>query len=249
MNIVDSHCHLTDKRFDKDREEVVKRSMEKLKAVITVGIDPKDNETALGLAKKHPDFVFPTLGCFPTDCYDQKNLDKVFEQVKNNKCIAVGEVGLDYHWEQNPNKRDLQRKAFSQFIDLAKDQNLPLVVHTRNAMQDTFKLLEKDPPNTIIHCFSGSVEDAKKCEENGFFVSLATNQIPGGRTLINKLNPNNILVETDSPFLWKGARNEPSNVVELVSFISIVKELSVEECADIIYENTLRAYPGLSSIR
>ena len=250
MRFIDSHCHLTDAKFDMDRDEVIKQSMEKLRAVITVGISPKDNEQALNLAEKYKGFVFAALGCFPTACYGPDTVEKVLGQIRKSDCVAVGEVGLDFHWEANPNKRGIQRRVFKEFIDFAREQNKPLVVHTRKAMQETLELLEKDPPkNVIIHCFSGNASDARRCQENGFFLSLGTNYIYSGKSLINKLELNSILVETDSPYLWKGSRNEPIHVVELVSSIAAVKELSVEQCADVIYNNILRAYPGILSGR
>ncbi|MBN3036959.1 MAG: TatD family hydrolase [Candidatus Diapherotrites archaeon] len=244
MDLIDTHCHLDDKQFDGDRDAVLARARSALKAVITVGVDGQSNDRALSLADN--EFVFAALGLAPV-----KHDESVFQQVRSHaeSIVAVGEVGLDYYWEKSDALRAKQREWFGRWVDLAKEVNKPLVVHCRDAMDDCFTVLERDPPERVIfHCFSGNEADLEGAEDNGFFVSMATNVCFSQRhaRLINKLPLQLLLTETDSPYLSPDRkRNEPINVIASVRLISSVLDMDADELASIVFHNALRAFPGL----
>jgi len=142
--MIDVHCHLEQKDYDVDREEVINKCKEKLKAIITSCAHPNDLEITIDIVKRYKGFVFATLGIHPEYIGENLNIEDFIEKVKENKdnIVGIGEVGLDYHWVKEENLREKQRKLFRFFINFAKELNLPLVIHSREAMQDTIKILD-----------------------------------------------------------------------------------------------------------
>ncbi|MCD6523216.1 MAG: TatD family hydrolase [Candidatus Diapherotrites archaeon] len=246
MKVIDSHCHLSWESFDNDLEEVIERNKKELYAVITIGVDLEDNKKTLGIAERYKPFVYCALGQAPAWKYENPEL--IIEQIRENKdkIVGIGEVGLDYHWAKEDKKREWQKDAFKRYISLADELSLPLIVHTRKAMEDTLSILEHNAPDkVVIHCFSGNSADAKRCVDNGFFISFATNALRGNyNNLIKKLPLEYILVETDSPFLSpvKGMRNEPYFCKKTIELIASLQDIPLEECSDVIFQNTLRCF-------
>jgi len=244
LELVDSHCHLDDQQFSTDRDAVIARAREAgLKYMLSIGTGdgPPDLEAAVRLADTHP-FVFATVGIHPNDA--QKSNLNTFENLRSllrhPKVKAVGEIGLDYHWGV---PKDAQLPVFRKQLELAAEQRMPVVIHTRDAWDDTLAILRTVWAPTalpcIMHCFTGNSEQARECLELGFFLSY------GGVTTFPKaaevreaarITPaERMLIETDAPYLapvpHRGKRNEPAYVAHTANVIAGVRGVPLEEFA------------------
>ena len=251
--LIDSHAHLTLPRFDDDREMVIQRAREAgLKHIITVGLEIEDCRKAILLADKY-DFIFASIGIHP---HDVKSIDpKTYSLLKklsaHEKVVAIGEIGLDFYRNLSPRKIQIQR--FREQLQLAREVSLPVIIHDREAHQETVKILQEERAETIggvIHCFSGDLSMAKACLDLGFYIS-----IPGTITfknsqdyqdLVRELPLNRLLLETDSPFLtphpFRGKRNEPAYVYYTAKTVARVKNIDVAELADITTCNAQKLF-------
>ena len=251
MELFDSHCHLDDEKFNEDREELIKQIKEAgITKLISAGYSLESSKKAIKLAKNY-DFIYATAGISPNDIPQTneelwKTIEEIKEKVKqNNKVVAIGEIGLDYYW--NEQNKELQKIAFIKQIQLANELELPIVIHTREAVQDTLDILKQNEvkQNGIFHCCPLNRELVKEALKLGFYISLA-----GPITFKNSKNadeiiamiPNEkILIETDSPYLspepLRGKRNDPRNVKYIAQKIAEVKNVSTEEIAKITYQN------------
>lgn len=223
--MIDSHCHLDSKEFDLDRDEVIERALAagvKNMVAIGTGNGPPDLEAGIRLAEKYPSF-YATVGVHPHDASkaESATFARLAELLKHKKVVALGEIGLDYHYDFSP--RDTQRAVFIEQMRIAADAKKPLVIHTREAWDDTLSLLREHwQGGGIMHCFSGGPEEARQALELGFHLSF------GGIVTFPKalnvqeaarISPSDrILIETDAPYLApvpkRGKRNEPAFVVE-----------------------------------
>ena len=244
MPLVDCHCHLEDKRFDSDREEVIERNKKALAFVVNSGIDLPGNAATLELHHEHPNFIHASLGLAPplASDMDQKDLDIIFSLIREHQqdIAAVGEVGLDYHWTKGEKGRDRQKKIFRQFIDLADELDKPLVIHCRDAMDDLLEILGRHHPDRVMmHHFEGNRRQLKECLDSGFYISLWTGY--QGKKVIKAVPLDYMLAETDSPYNCpvKGKRNEPFFVRDIVALASTLKGVDV---TDYIFENALRFF-------
>ncbi|MCI8636672.1 MAG: TatD family hydrolase [Clostridia bacterium] len=251
MKLFDSHCHLDDEKFNEDREELIKQIKEAgITKLISAGYSLESSKKAIKLAKNY-DFIYATAGISPNDIpQTNEELWKMIEEIKekvkqNNKVVAIGEIGLDYYW--NEQNKELQKIAFIKQIQLANELELPIVIHTREAIQDTLDILKQNEVKQkgIFHCCPLNRELVKEALKLGFYISLA-----GPITFKNSKNadeiigmiPNEkILIETDSPYLspepLRGRRNDPRNVKYIAQKIAEVKNVSTEEIAKITYQN------------
>ena len=251
MELFDSHCHLDDEKFNEDREELIKQIKEAgITKLISAGYSLESSKKAIKLAKNY-DFIYATAGISPNDIPQTneemwKMIEEIKEKVKqNNKVVAIGEIGLDYYW--NEQNKELQKIAFIKQIQLANELELPIVIHTREAVQDTLDILKQNEVKQkgIFHCCPLNRELVKEALKLGFYISLA-----GPITFKNSKNadeiiamiPNEkILIETDSPYLspepLRGKRNDPRNVKYIAQKIAEVKNVSTEEIAKITYQN------------
>lgn len=242
MTFVDSHCHLDSKDFDADREAVIARAIEagvtRMVAVGT-GEGPPDLEAGIRLADRH-EALYATVGVHPHDATkaDASALERVRELAAHPKVIAIGEIGLDYHYDFSP--RDTQRAIFVEQLAIARETGLPIVIHTREAWDDTFHVLEQHWSGPgIMHCFSGGVAEASRSLALGFHLSF------GGIVTFPKAVEvqqaareaplDRILVETDAPYLapvpFRGKRNEPAFVSHTVARLAALRGVSSEEIA------------------
>lgn len=248
--LIDSHAHLDDERFDKDRDEIIKSFKDNdLELVINVGADLESSKKAVKLSKEYSS-IYAAVGVHPHDAkdIDSNTLDILKELSKEEKVVAIGEIGLDYHYDNSP--RDLQKEWFRKQIKLAKKLDLPIVVHSRDASQDVFDIINEESEDGklrgVIHCFSESVEMAFEYIKLGFYISLG-----GPVTFKNAKMPKqvakevpleNLLIETDSPYLTpephRGKRNEPKNVRYVAETIANIKEISYETLKNTTNENT-----------
>lgn len=227
---VDSHCHLDFEQFDNDRKQVIKRLKARTAFVVNAGINPEHNQKTLKLAAEH-DEINPALGIHPvyTDSFDQ--IDQVKQQIKENNPVAVGEIGLDHHHITDAGKRKKQEKVFTEMVDFAEEHSLPVVVHSREAERKAYKILKDRKTDVFLHCFNGKPELAKKAAENGIKIGVTTQVLYSSRVqnIARKISLEDILLETDSPYLYRGERNEPVNVQESAEKIAELKDTSVEE--------------------
>ncbi len=243
---IDTHAHLDDPRFNKDREDVIKRAIEAgIEHIITVGCwEPeKGLDTAVRIAESY-DNIYTAIGAHPHDARVASN--DTFQQIEalteHKKVIAIGETGLDFHYDKSP--RNIQMDVFRRHIQIARRSNLPLIIHTREAEGDTLDILKEEGGEEIggvFHCFSGDHEMARECINMGFFLSFtgivtftnATNI----HEIIKKVPVERILLETDCPYLspepHRGKRNEPAFLVETAKKIAEIKALSLEDIARI----------------
>lgn len=258
MEFFDNHAHLDDEKFKEDQEELIKKIYEEgITRLISAGYSLEASKEAIQLAKKY-DFIYATCGLSPNDLpQTEEELWKTLEEIRkmakeNKKVIAIGEIGLDYYWEKEEKKRELQRKAFQAQISLADELELPIVIHTREAVKDTLEILKKQPPKKrgVFHCCPLNRELVKEGLKLGFYISLAGpitfKNAKNADEIIEMIPMDRILIETDSPYLspepLRGKRNDPRNVKYIAKKISTQKGISLEEVAKITYENAKRIY-------
>ena len=240
--IVDTHAHLQWASFDKDREEVISRAIEAgVKCIVNIGFDVVGSRNGVELAAKHEE-LYATVGIHPHNAsqFDRNVLDELRRLAEHPKVVAVGEIGLDYYRNLSP--RTAQQRAFEAQLSLAEQLKLPVVIHDRDAHNDTLKILAKFKGrlNGIMHCFSGSREMAEQCVASGFYISFAGPvTFPSSHKLqaIAKwIDLNKILLETDSPWLapqeMRGKRNEPAFLPFIARKIAELKKIPLVELAE-----------------
>jgi TatD DNase family protein len=242
VEFVDSHCHLDDEQFDSDRVAAVQRAREAgLKHLLAIGTGngPPDLEAAVRLAEQY-DFIEATVGVHPNDAekVDSNTFDHLRCSLEHPKVRAVGEIGLDFYWDV---PRHVQLPVFYRQLELAEEHGMPIVIHTRDAWDDTIATLkERWVPSRlpcVLHCFTGDAALAEQCLELGFFLAF------GGVTTFPKSVPireaarltpmDRMLVETDSPYLapipFRGKRNEPAYVLHTAKVISDLRQVPLDE--------------------
>jgi len=248
VKLIDSHCHLDDKQFDPDREEVIKRARQAGVAhmmAIGTGNGPPDLEAALRLAGQHA-FIYATVGVHPNDASKAtpETLAAMEELAAEAKVLAIGEIGLDYHYDFSP--RDVQRDLFVAQLKLAGRAGKPIVIHTREAWDDTLRTLREHwSGGGIMHCFSGGPAEARQAMDLGFYLSFGgVITFPKADRLREaaRLAPaDRLLVETDAPYLApvpkRGKRNEPAFLVETVRRLAEVRGEAPEHIAEVTTAN------------
>jgi TatD DNase family protein len=235
MEPVDCHCHLYFDRFDGDRQEVLQRAKEKLEFIVNVGTDFSSNQATLELAKKHQEFVKSNLGLHPTSVEEFDRTEDVKRQIEDNDPAAVGEIGLDHHHVTDEKVREKQKDVFRQFLELAEKMGKPVNVHSRDAEGEVIRMMEGfDLEDGLIHCFNGSPEQAARAAESGFKIGVTTQIVysSGVRKIVERLRLEDIVLETDSPFLYQSGRNEPVNVLESAKEIAEIKEKRIKEVVE-----------------
>ena len=234
MKLVDSHCHLDDPKFDEDRERVIERALAAgVERMMVIG-----SEGAIGLAERYP-FLYATAGVHPHEA--SKATPEAFARMRDvathPKVLAIGEIGLDYHYDFSP--RDVQRSVFEQQLAIAADAAKPVVIHTREAWADTMALLGTWPGGGIMHCFTGDAAQARQALDLGFHLSfggvLTFPKADAVREAARLAPEDRLLVETDCPYLapvpHRGKRNEPAFVVEVARRLAEVRGCTLEEIA------------------
>lgn len=241
--LIDTHCHLEMDEFDKDRDKTIRRAKDTgIEYIINIGSDRKGNVRGLKICSEHSE-VYAAVGIHP---HDAKTLnEKLFTEIKNwlkqPKVIAVGEIGLDYHYMHSP--KGIQLDAFSKQIAMAKDLGLPIIVHSREAEHDTLQILEKEASGLpgVLHCFSGDMEMARKAMNLGFYISIAGpitfKNAKKLREVARFIPDERLLIETDAPYLspvpMRGRRNEPSFLKYTAQAISEIRGMSFSDIARI----------------
>ena len=235
-NIFDTHAHYDDEAFDEDREEVLKQIQEAgVIGVLNCACSRKSLTTTNDLTLKY-DFIYGALGIHPSDAYDynEEVKDEIIEKVKaNNKILAIGEIGLDYYWDENPD-RETQKKVFREQMELAKELNLPVVIHDRDAHKDTLDIMKEYPSvKGIVHCFSGSVEFAKECVKLGYYIGITgVVTFKNAKKIIEVVDAiplDRLLVETDCPYMApvpnRGKRNKSDYIEYIIEQVAEIKKI------------------------
>lgn len=254
--MIDTHGHYDDKAFDEDREEVLNDlAAHGVCRVINSGSSLESCERTIALMEKYS-FVYGSLGIHPCDTAEltEVDMDWLTRQSRLDKCVAIGEIGLDYYWDEP--EREVQRKWFVRQLRLAQEVGLPVVIHSRDAAQDTVELMQTEHAEKsggVIHCYSYSRELARCFLDMGFYIGVGgVVTFKNGRKLkeaVEYLPMDRILLETDCPYLSpvpnRGKRNDSRNLRYVVSQIAQIKGLTEAEVERITTENALRLYPKL----
>lgn len=257
IRYIDSHAHLSDEAYDQDYEEVITRLYENnILKVNLIGVDIPSLNVSLSMKEQHPDLFDVTVGLHPQDIafYTAEDAQEIFNMFKDPRIVCVGEIGLDYHW--HPEEKELQKEMFIKQIHLANEVKKPVMIHSRDAMQDTYEILKEHRPQygCVMHAFSGSVEMAREFVKLGFLISLG-----GPVTFKNARVPKEVamdvplgslLTETDSPYLtptpFRGKRNESSYVTYVAQEISKLRGISVETLTNAVIENYQRVFKSIN---
>lgn len=251
--LFDTHAHLNAEEYKDDLDEVISRAQEAgVTNMVVVGFDRPTIERAMELVD-HYDFLYASVGWHPVDAIDMTEEDLIWieELASHPKVVALGEMGLDYHWDKSP--KDIQKEVFRKQIRLAKKVKLPIIIHNREATADILEILKEENAEEvggIMHCFSGSPEVARECVSMNFYISLG-----GPVTFKNAKKPKEVaaevpleklLIETDCPYLtphpFRGKRNEPSYVKLVAEQIAEIKGLSYEEVAAATTKNAKKFF-------
>lgn len=252
MRLFDTHAHYDSGAFNADRLEVLASMPEAgVELILNPGCDLPSSQTAVELAEKFP-FVYAAVGVHPSDCegFSQNTLDGLRALAAHPKVRAVGEIGLDYYWKDNP-PREFQREVFHAQLELAEELQLPVIAHDREAHQDCLEVVRAHPKVTgVYHCYSGSLEDAKTLVRLGWMLSftgvVTYKNARRSLEVIDWLPMDRIMIETDSPYLtpepFRGRRNDSRKVYRVAEAIAQVKGLEAEEAARITLENGKRFF-------
>lgn len=249
--LIDTHAHLEMDEFEKDRKDVIRRAKDiGIGYILTVGSDLESCLRSVELSGSDP-IIYTAVGIHPHVAKDinSKTYDEVRRLAKTKKVVALGEIGLDYHYDLSP--REIQKKCFREQIEIAKELKLPIIVHSREARDDTLTILEENGARDlggIMHCFSGDIDMAKRCIDMGFYISIAGpvtfKKSDRLKMVVRNIPIENILIETDSPYLspepFRGKRNEPSYLRYIAGAIAELSGLTVEDVARVTSYNAMK---------
>lgn len=250
--IFDTHAHLNDEAFDQDREELIRNLQnDGIELVMIPGADPKSSKEAVELAEKYEN-LYAAVGTHPHDAetFTDEDLEMYRDLCKKEKVLAVGEIGLDYYYDNSP--RDIQKEVFIKQLELAEEEKLPVIIHSRDAIEDTYDILKafEGRVKGIIHCYSSSYEMAEKFIALGYYISLGGpvtfKNAKTPKIVAEKVDINWLLIETDSPYLaphpMRGKRNEPKYTRYVAEQIAILKGMEMNDLIKITKENAKRCF-------
>jgi TatD DNase family protein len=249
IKIFDSHAHYDDESFNEDREIVIQElNKNGIVGVLNCGASLEGARNSVKLAEKY-DFFYAAVGIHPEHAHDFNNtvLEEIKNLAKNNKVKAIGEIGLDYYYEENP-PREVQQNAFRTQMKLAMELKLPVVIHDRDAHEDTLKILKEYPEvKGVLHCFSGSVEFAKECIKLGYYIGITgVVTFKNAKKIVEVVNEtplDRLLVETDCPYMapvpFRGKRNRSDYIQHIIEKISEIKGVTQEEISSATIDNTI----------
>ena len=254
MKIIDTHCHLNDETLFKDLDNVINRARNAgVDKMIVIGWDEASSKLAIKIAEQY-DFIYAVIGFHPENVFDINDeiLYKTLELYKHHKVVGIGEIGLDYHWTKEPEKRKIQKQYFIKQIDFANKVGLPISIHSREAFNDTLEILKNHKPQHggVMHCYSGSVENINDIINLNLYIGL-----DGPVTFTNSKTPKEVaaevpleklVVETDCPYLsphpLRGTINEPSNISLIVDEIANIRQMSKKHLLDVLYQNSCELF-------
>ena len=253
--LYDTHAHLNDEAFAEDAESALHRALDAgVTKINIVGCDPRMSAMAVEMAEKY-EAVYAVVGIHPSDAdkYDGAMEEQLRRWSAQEKVVAIGEIGLDYHFEDDID-HDIQRDVFRRQLRLARELQMPVVIHSRDAMEDTVRIIREEQPEGgfrgVFHCFSGSWEQAKVCLDLGFYIGFDgpltfknSKKLP---KVASEMPLDRLLIETDCPYMAPepvlGRRNEPVHVKHIAAKVAELRGISVEEAERVTYENGCRLF-------
>lgn len=250
MKLVDAHCHLNDDMYNEDLDDIIDDILNEMEFIVCSGWDYESSIKAVKLSEKYEN-VYASIGYHPTDIskINDKDFAHIEELAKNHeKVVGIGEIGLDYHWMKDP--KEVQKQAFIKQIEMIRRVNIPIVIHTRDALEDTINILrEYKDVSGILHCFPGSYESVLPILDR-YYVSVGgtltfKNNVKT-KELVSKVPLDRIVIETDSPYLtptpFRGKRNNPIFTKYVANEIARIKGISVEEVINQTTLNAIKTY-------
>lgn len=254
--IIDTHAHYDDEQFDEDRTKLLEELKEEgVIGIVNCASSYESIDKTIDIVNKY-DYIYGALGIHPenADEFSENVLEEIRTKIVNNKkIIAIGEIGLDYYWDENPS-RGIQQNALNRQMELARELSLPVIIHDRDAHEDTLEIIEKFPEVIgIIHCFSGSVEFARECIKRGYYIGIGgVSTFKNSKKLkrvIEDIPVDRILVETDCPYMspepFRGKRNKSTYIKYVIDKIAEIKNIEVQELNRIINNNSRNIFNGL----
>ena len=249
--LIDAHCHLNDEQFNSDIDAMISSAHDAgVKIIINAGTDLASSRTAVKFAEQYKS-IYAVVGIHPEHAasFDENALKAIRELAQHRKVIGIGEIGLDFYWENNP-PRDVQEYALNEQLDLAEELNKPVVIHDRNAHDEIMNIIAQrnGKPCGMLHCFSGDLAMAQHAINLGWYVSFAGSvtfkNTKALQEIARALPLDRIIIETDSPYLspMRGKRNEPANVALVAQKIAELKEIPTSSVEQATMENTARLF-------
>ncbi|HQO10775.1 MAG TPA: TatD family hydrolase [Clostridiales bacterium] len=251
MKFFESHAHLYFEDFDKDRDELIERLLSAdIEGIVNAGVDLQSVDQSIKIAEKF-DRVYAACGFHPNDL-NEMDIDDVKllrEFLKHEKMVAIGETGIDLYRDRVP--LEIQKKFFIKQLELALEENAPVIIHSRSAEKETMDIIDQvsGKYSGVFHCFAGGIDTAYQLIEKGFYISFTgsiTYKNNDREAVVKEIPLENMLLETDSPFLTpvpnRGKRNDPSNLKYIAEKIAVIKEVTVEEVAMITTDNSKKLF-------
>ena len=248
MNLIDTHTHMFSSQFDEDREQIVKECIESgIETLLLPNINSETIEAMWSLCNSFPNNCFPMIGLHPCDVKEDyvKELNIVLQELKSRKYVAVGEIGIDLHWDKST--IEIQKKAFDQQIKWALEFDLPIAIHIRESFEEVFQVLEQNlHPNLrgVFHCFTGNLDQAQKAISMGFMLGVGgvvTFKNSGVDKVLQNIDLKHLVLETDSPYLaptpLRGKRNDSRNLKLICDKLAQINGLTSDQVAKITTKN------------
>ncbi|MGL4762704.1 MAG: TatD family hydrolase [Sarcina sp.] len=250
--IFDSHAHYNAEQYDEDRDEIIEKIKEnRVVGVMNCGTDVASSKDTIALCEKY-DIFYGAVGVHPSDAFgvDDAVMKEIEGLAGHPKVKAIGEIGLDYYWEENPSKEE-QKDAFRRHLELAKKLNMPVIIHDRDAHQDTLEIMKEFPDVIgVVHCFSGSAEMAVECLKLGYYIGVTgVVTFKNAKKIIDVVQVvpmDKLLVETDAPYMSpapnRGKRNQSDYIEYVIEKIAEIKGISSVEVSEKTIENTKKLF-------
>lgn len=253
MQLIDSHTHLYLPEFEDDREEVISRALDKdIAKMLLPNIDRESLEKVIKMAEDYPGICYPMTGIHPTSIKEdyRQQLEAVTDNLKKTTFIAIGEIGIDLYWDKTYIKE--QETAFREQLRIAKKEKLPVVIHSRESIDEIINIIDNegiDGLEGVFHSFTGNIEQAREIIKRGFLIGtggILTFKNSGLDKTIESVDLENIILETDSPFLapvpMRGKRNESSYLLHIADKLSEIKKLPLKEIARVTTANSINLF-------
>lgn len=249
-NIFDSHAHYDDERFKDDLEDVINTIQDNgVSKVINIGCNIESSNSSIELAKKYP-FFYASVGIHPHEASEVPDgyIQSLDLLLSHEKVVALGEIGLDYHYDFSP--REVQRNVFEEQLKLAQNKTIPVIIHSREAVEDTMTLLNQYKPEGVVHCFTGSAQTAVQVTKLGMYIGFTgVVTFPNARKTLEVIDItplDKILLETDCPYMapvpFRGQRTTSDMIAKTAETVAKVKGISTQKIIDIANENTMRLF-------
>lgn len=252
--IFDTHCHLNHADLYKDIDRIIESAHNVgVNKMLVVGYDKQTSFLAVEIANRY-EGIYAAVGFHPTEIYgvSEEDYNQTLELIKNEKVVAIGEIGLDYHWVKDEEQRKLQKEYFIKQIEFANEYQLPICIHCRDALNDTLEILKLNKPlyGGVMHCYSGSVEMMKSFIDLGLYISLGGpvtfKNAKTPKEVAEEIDLNKLLVETDSPYLaphpLRGSTNKPEYIRYVVDEIANLRSISKKHIAEVTYKNACKIF-------